>query len=187
MSKRFILGLTGYAGVGKDEAAKALVADGWTRVAFADAVREGLLALNPGFMCGNEYWTVQEAVGLDGFRSWDRAKQQLAPLRELLQQYGTEAGRMIHGDDCWVRIAQRKIDAAPGNVVLTDVRFPNEVAICDAVVRIERPGVGPVNSHVSDCQQFPVDAVIENSGDAAELARKIREVAAAAQNVGTCG
>ena len=42
-----IIGLTGYAGAGKDEAANALTAQGWRRFSFADAVRELLLEINP--------------------------------------------------------------------------------------------------------------------------------------------
>jgi dephospho-CoA kinase len=42
-----IVGISGYARSGKDEAAKALVEMGFERRAFADKLREFLLALNP--------------------------------------------------------------------------------------------------------------------------------------------
>jgi hypothetical protein len=175
--QRKVIGLCGYAGAGKDEAAKGLTGNGsgrWTRVSFADPVRESLRALDPIVGGGNYLSSEIETWG------WNEAKQ-CPEVRRLLQRLGTEAGRDIHGWDCWVSIARRKIDAA-GDVVLTDVRFPNEAALVreyrGKIVRIERPGVGPKNDHSSERLDFESDLRIVNDGTVEDLHRTIRELAA---------
>jgi hypothetical protein len=174
--RRRVLGLTGYAGAGKDCAAQALVADGWTRVAFADAVRAGVRALDP-VLDG----TGRRLTNYVTENGWDAAKKH-GEVRALLQRYGTEAGRDIHGPDCWVKIVARKLAEIPGDVVITDVRFQQEVEFVKSqpgskICRIERPGVGPVNAHSSESQEVKPDVVVCNSGTAAELHAAIRAVA----------
>lgn len=160
-----LIGLAGYAGAGKDTAAQGLIAQGWQRIAFADAVREAAAALDP-LVSGNA--RLSEIVLQAG---WEGAKQ-LPEVRRLLQRLGTEAGRDIHGDDCWLRIAERKVKAATAPVVITDVRFPNEAAFVLAsgtLVWIERPGVGPANDHTSEALGYvkrAADCEIINAGSA---------------------
>lgn len=48
--------------------------------------------------------------------------------REYLQRYGTESHRDVFGDDFWVRQAMDKVTQLGTVYVVTDVRFPNEVA-----------------------------------------------------------
>jgi len=79
-----------------------------------------------------------------------------------MQLFGTEFGRKMLGDDIWLRVANTMLDgvaAAPEyqdfiGVVITDVRFENEadwiLGHGGHVIRVERPGVGPVNGHVSE-------------------------------------
>lgn len=184
-SNRQIIALCGFAGSGKDTAAGGLVEAGWTRVAFADAVRDSLLAVNPKLGdgdCGPD-WMLRDAVKDFG---WDECKGSMAAVRELLQRMGTEAGRKIHGDDCWIRIAKRKIDAAPGNVVITDCRFKNEADAVRSwggkVIRIDRPGVGPVNGHASEKLEFEPDQVILNDGTIEDLQGTLCDLAKEAAN-----
>lgn len=169
---RRVLGFSGYARAGKNAAAECLVSAGWTAISFADPVREALYALNP--IIDHRY---EARLAELADRGWDDAKRQYE-VRQLLQRMGTEAGRAIHGQDCWVKIAQRKVEAAPGDVVITDVRFPDEAAAIRAwggtVIRIDKPGVGPVNGHASERLEFEPDAVITNDGTLAELHAKVR-------------
>lgn len=185
-----LIGLSGYAGSGKDRAAKALTdgPDRWVRLAFADAVKDSLFMLNP-FICMNG-WSdrgfgeihprLQDVVNEIG---WDNAKQ-IPEVRRLLQRMGTEAGRYVHGMDCWVRYLETRIvmhAAVETPMVVTDVRFANEAEMIrrhgGKVYRIERVGVGPVNGHVSEALDFEVDGVIENNGTIAELHNKILALA----------
>lgn len=146
-----IIGLSGYARSGKDEAAKVLVNEfGFTRVAFADKLREVLYALNPIVAPSKElYFTrskavvnLQEVIDVYG---WDNYKETEygAEIRRLLQRLGTEAGRQTLWDSIWVDAA---LTGHPedARLVVTDCRFPNEAqAIKDrggVMVRIKRHG-----------------------------------------------
>jgi hypothetical protein len=189
--QRQVIGLCGYAGAGKDEAAKGLVDPAdfmrWARVSFADPLREALLALNPVVHCsdmkGESYWRLSDLISE---WDWDHAKRR-SDARELLQRLGTEVGRDIIDPNCWVNIARRKIESLPAgtNVVITDCRFPNELdmirSLGGKLIYIERPGVGPVNGHVSDAGleklRDAADSVIVNNGTVAELQATLRAAA----------
>jgi hypothetical protein len=117
-----VIGLTGYAQAGKDTAGAVLVAEyGFTRVSFADGVRSMALTIDP--------WVSAGAVRLSGLVraiGWERAKNEVAEVRRLLQKIGTEGVRDHIGPESWVNAAKLKVDAVDGPVVITDVRFPNE-------------------------------------------------------------
>lgn len=166
-----IIGLMGYARSGKDTAAKALIERGWTRIAFADAVREMALAIDPVVD-----WEMGERLS-DWVKQmgWEGAKQN-PEIRRLLQAIGTEGGRKVLGENVWIDAALRKVSAAAmqgGDVVLTDVRFFNEAqAIRDwggMVVQVNRPGVGPLNGHASESLNFAPDCTLDNSGTVEQL------------------
>ncbi len=88
-----IIGLSGYARSGKDTVAELLVLNyGFKRVAFADGIRDALIALNPILHDGHR---LNEVVQMYG---WDVAKAK-DEVRRLLQVMGTEVGRkLIHED-----------------------------------------------------------------------------------------
>lgn len=163
-SRKPLIGLSGYAKSGKDTAAQALTAIGWQRLAFADAVRESLLAIDP--VVEHEHARVSELVNDIG---WDDSKK-IGEVRQLLQRTGTEAGRNIHGPDCWIDIVAKQLIGQP--TVITDCRFANEFALIrqrgGIVVQVVRPGVGPVNEHVSEQLPEP-DLRIVNNGTIEDL------------------
>lgn len=197
-----LIGLCGYAGSGKDAAAAFLTGlpdghpDGpWERVAFADAVRAGLLALDPSVAVRQvevdndndgepsiDFVPVRLSEYIEICGGWDEAKKS-AEVRRLLQRYGTEAGREIHGADCWVSIVENKSIYVGCRVVITDVRFQNELDMIrrrgGIIVRISRPGIGPKNDHVSErlVGEITADADIVNDGGLDELRAKVWEVA----------
>jgi len=180
------VGLTGYAGSGKDTAAQALLDIGWERRAFADNLRgkvaddsgpaTGLLGIDPivgSFEDGEWPFFNDDQIdvrlsAIIAEHSWDVAKRECPEVRRLQQTYGTEGGRNVHGQDCWIKAARATL--VPGvDYVFTDVRFPNELEMihqCGGVViRIDRPGVGPVNAHSSDdIGGLNVDYEIQNDG-----------------------
>ena len=169
-----IIGLVGYAGSGKDEAAKNM--PGWTRVSFADPVRAMALAIDPIILIatpsGVRLSELVETVG------WASAKKH-EEVRRLLQRIGTEAVRDIIGKDTWLKLAKAKIGEIDGPVVITDVRFGNEAELIRSLggklIRIVREGVGPVNSHVSDSgiASIAVDAIVPNFGTPRQLGRAV--------------
>ena len=101
-----IIGLTGYAQSGKDTVAKVLVENyGFTRVAFADKIREYLYEMNPMFdSIAGEPVFVRDRVDRDG---WEKAKQS-PQIRRLLQNSGV-AARKVFGPQFWVHEAMKSM------------------------------------------------------------------------------
>lgn len=172
-----IVGLSGYAGAGKDEAAKALVNEwGFTRIAFADVLREMAYAIDPFVYWFNRFRRLEEIIDQHG---WDYAKNNSDDVRRLLQRLGTEAGRNILGDNIWVDTALAR---AHDDIVVTDMRFPNELQAVEErdgiTLRIERPGVGPRNNHASETSLTDHSLfryVINNDGSIDDLHRNVLE------------
>lgn len=179
MSERKLIGLVGYAGAGKDAAAAGLVAQGWERVAFADPLRKMALAIDPLVPA-----YVGQSNRLSAFvakSGWATAKKH-PEVRRLLQAIGTEAVRDIIGPNTWVDLARQAILASTLSVVVTDVRFINEADLIGSLggllIHITRPGVGPVNDHVSDnfINRLQCHGEIENGGTLEGLHEAIIEM-----------
>jgi hypothetical protein len=168
-----IIGLAGRMQAGKDTVGGFLVERGFTRLAFADKLRGGLLALDPRVMAYGgsiPLSTLIEKVG------WDKAKTEFEDVRRLLQRYGTEGGRNIHGQDCWVDAL--RVDMKPGvDYVITDVRFPNEAEAIHEwggkMWRVERPTMPRAkgDQHISETalNSYPYDQIIINDGSLGDL------------------
>ena len=184
-----IIGLSGYARSGKDEAAIALQDIGFHRVAFADKLREVIYALNPYVSPTKENYfvnhkvptTLQEVIDIYGWGGYKESPYS-DEIRRLLQRLGTEAGRQTLWDSIWVDAA---FAGAPpdANIVVTDCRFPNEAEAITKrggeVWRITRPGVGPANSHASETglDDWKFDVRITNEGTLEDYHGLIREIA----------
>ena len=165
-----IIGLTGYAQSGKDSVANILVNNyGYTRVAFADPIRELLYQMNPAVKDGG--YRVQSTVDAYG---WDVAKTAFPEVRNMLQNLGVGA-RKTFGDMFWVQQALRQV-SPEGNFVITDVRYPNEAKAIRSyedsqIWRIKRSGVDPVNAHASETAMDGerVDQIFVNNGTLEDL------------------
>ena len=167
-----IIGLTGYAQSGKDTVAKILVEQyGYTRVAFADKIRDFLYDINP--MVSGE--PLQVKVDVDG---WDKAKQH-PEVRRLLQVTGVGA-RKIFGENFWVNQALGPMALAHPKIVVTDVRFINEADTLringGQIWRVKRIGVSAVNAHISETELdgYPVDQIFTNNGTLEDLEAMIK-------------
>src|SRR6478735_4734799 len=122
-----IIGLSGFARSGKDEAARVLVEEyGFVRVAFADKLREVLYALNPIVDMGfDDFLELQpvyvqeviDAYGWDGYKETEYGTE----IRRLLQRLGTEAGRQALWDTIWIDSAFAGLPD-DAKVVVTDAR-----------------------------------------------------------------
>jgi hypothetical protein len=181
-----IIGLSGYARAGKDEVAKTLAkSHGFSHIAFADKLREFLAAVNPIVAPSKErYFTrskvvvnleeVLDAYGWDGYKVTEFEPE----VRRLLQRLGTEAGRKVLGENVWVDAA---LTGWPedAKIAVSDVRFPNEAQrikdMGGVIWRVNRPGVGPANSHPSETalDDWDFDWVYENRSDLGGLATDI--------------
>ena len=168
-----IIGLTGLAGSGKDSVRAVLEQHGYSGIAFADTIRDMLRQLFTATGTSLEYMR-------------DRAlKEERIPnigvsYRVLAQTLGTEWGRSI-SPDFWVNITGASIDASlrdsfePVQIVISDVRFPNEAAFIrergGQIWHVVRPGTQPVRAHESEAHAItiPADYTILNSGTLEDL------------------
>lgn len=141
------VGVCGFATSGKDVVASVLVERfGFVKVNMSDALARDLWLLNP--LIESPDGAPLRLAEILSVMSFDTAKAAYPDLRRLLQRYGTEVWRAVDVDT-WVRRAAQEA-AKHDRVVTTGIRFLNELAGIDTMVRVVRPGVGPVNDHVSD-------------------------------------
>ncbi|MGW1040008.1 hypothetical protein [Streptomyces sp. NPDC002547] len=185
-----IIGVSGYARSGKNEAANALVERGWRQAAFADKLREFVYAMDPLIPgphgAGN--LRLRQLVDAAG---WEYAKDNYPEVRSILQRAGTEAGRKVLGSDVWVDALFREHEDAPA-LVVTDVRFPNEAEAISRrggiLIRVERPGVGPKRGKYGVVHESEValddwifDHCLINDGTVSDLHGKLVGVASLAE------
>lgn len=108
-----LLGISGKAGTGKDYTARLL--------------RE------TGFRPWSLAWHFKVWIVGQGLATFDEVFVTKPPhVRHLLQQYGTEQGRMVYGDDIWCTTMLTWLQLlgeqwGVERIVVPDVRFPNEV------------------------------------------------------------
>ncbi len=153
-----VVGLVGLRGSGKDTAAKALVAKGWCRTAFADALYIEVaraFGVSVEFLgdrdkkekpqaelalanCKDQLFVavLLAEAGLQLGKSDGRTvraflRKPRSP-REIMQKWGTEYRRMTFRDDYWREQVYQQIKANPElNFVITDVRFPDEAKLVE--------------------------------------------------------
>ena len=160
-----IIGLTGYAGSGKSTAAQILVErHGFTLVKFAGPLKKMMRCLGLG----------DREIEGDLKETPHPVLNNKTP-RYAMQTLGTEWGRDQIGPALWVNVAMEaacKVLDQGGRVVIDDCRFPNEAAAIKqaggTVIKINRPGVGPVNGHVSE-HLPPHDLEVFNSRNVAQF------------------
>lgn len=168
-----IIGLSGYARSGKDTVANILVEEyGFTRIAFADKIRQLLLELDPPIADGHY---LSELV-LD--YGWDIAKAQ-TKVRTLLQDTGI-ACRNVLGEDIWIHALWNDLQLYTKHYVISDVRFKNEAEFVKEaggqLWRITRDSVDPINNHISesDLDTYEFTQTIENNGSLDDLKNLIK-------------
>jgi hypothetical protein len=169
-----LIGLTGRAGAGKSTVAAYLT----DQYAFAE------LALADPIV--NMIGSLFADAGISGAWMVERdLKEQPTPLgysyRRLAQTLGTEWGRAL-APDFWLRVATARMASAQllaDNVVVSDIRFPNEAAWLAArggtLVRVVREHVPQVHAHESEqhADQLPADAELINTGSKATLFEQV--------------
>lgn len=155
-----IIGFVGFIGCGKDTAADYLVNfHGFRRDSFANSLKDAVACVFGWDRTLLEGRTNEARVWREQKDEWwsERLNLTITP-RWVLQFWGTEVLRNHFHDDIWIASVENKIRKTTDNIVISDVRFPNEIkAIHDAggiVVRIKR-GADP---------EWYNDAVTMNSG-----------------------
>lgn len=176
--------LMGRAGAGKDTVAALLAEEkGHVRVAFADPLKEMALAIDPLIYSVGSTPSIYRLSYLVDELGWEEAKRDYPEVRRFLQRLGAEGVRDVIGPDTWLNLAERKIQrnlASGKPVALTDVRFPNEVAMARRMgfrlLWISRPGVED-GEHASESAIGPDDAdvVVVNDGSRDALLARVLE------------
>jgi hypothetical protein len=183
---------------GKDTAGARLVEHhGYTRLAFADPLKDAALALDPIVGAHRTGWgedgtgdvRLSELVRDIG---WDRAKSECPEVRRTLQRMGQ--GVRALDPDFWLNIlAESWRQVAEGRTVVTDVRYRNEADMLRTLgfklVRIIRPADASkpvqamtgrdisegIRAHRSETElaNYTVDACVYNGGSLAELYQRV--------------
>jgi len=140
-----IIGFVGLIGSGKDTAADFLVnSHGFRRDSFANTLKDAVAAVFGWDRVLLEGRTKEAREWREQVDPWWAKRLDMPELtpRWVLQYWGTEVCRHGFHDDIWIASVENKMRKTTDNIVISDVRFPNEIkAIHDAggiVVRIKR-------------------------------------------------
>jgi dephospho-CoA kinase len=161
---RYILCLHGLAGSGKDTIADYLVNTyNFKKLFFADALKKVVSIISGwsyDYLNGStiEYRELRETVKHPIYGKTGR---------ELLQYIGTEVFRNNFDENVWINIIKQEIENSDENIVVSDCRFMNEVAMLEQFpnvffVNVRRPTVIH-DKHIS-AQELVIDGgyVIDN-------------------------
>jgi len=139
-----IIGFVGLIGAGKDTAADYLVnTHGFRRDSFANTLKDAVSAVFGWDRTLLEGRTTEAREWREQPDEWwsNRLGKPITP-RWVLQYWGTEVCRHGFHDDIWIASLENKMRKTGDNIVISDVRFPNEIkAIHNAggkVIRIKR-------------------------------------------------
>ena len=186
------IGICGLIGSGKGTVADILVDQGFKKVSFADKLKDGVStifgwdrAMLEGDTDESRTWREQR----DDFWSAE-TKMEVTP-RLVLQLFGTDCMRNGFDDGVWVSLLKKTILDNPGNYVVPDVRFENEIAMLrdiggevwevqrgrtpEWLIKYEITGVEPKEVHSSEWRwiKSKKDLVVENNSTLAELNRQV--------------
>ncbi len=227
-----LIGLSGYAGSGKDAVAKIIqyltMKQNPSNITLEDAVTnsyyEFILELHSNWEIRKFSYLLKKMASLltgydiEKFEDQDFKNSLLTPewgvetqnplnvipafhdtkfihlmtVRELLQKLGTDAIRNGLHPNAWVNAAMAgyvprdlgwDANGSPvsseRNWIFTDCRFPNEAQAIKGrggvIIRIDRPGVGPVNDHPSETalDNWDFDYKILNASDLLSLSQSV--------------
>lgn len=160
-----LIGLIGYAGSGKTAVATRLAEiKGWEVIAFADTLKEMARDTRPDLFAGD----------------LEEEKRSNPEIREYLQRLGQAVREHLH-PDVWVDEVDCKVLTSDVDVVIVpDVRYLNEAEYIyrngGKLLRITRPGYGPVNAHHSETELDSLECPrFLNNGTIGECVSKIEK------------
>jgi hypothetical protein len=194
-----IIGICGFIGSGKDTAADFLVNfHGFRRDSFAGTLKDAVASVFNWDRELLEGRTKEARAWREQVDPWWAERLNMPNLtpRLVLQLWGTEVCRRGFHDDIWIASVENKLRNSKDSIVISDCRFPNEIAsIKNAggkVIWVQR-GITPhwydvavqANRGVEAAQRFLVqegihasetawagtqfDAIIDNDGSLDDL------------------
>ncbi len=162
---RRLVAFTGAAGAGKSTVTRHLVERyGYTLVKFAGPLKDMMRAIG---------LTEDEIEG--GMKERPSATLLGNTPRHAMQTLGTEWGRNCIGEDLWISLWRRRVEAvfaSGGCAVVDDCRFPNEAAAIrkfgGSIYLLAGRG-GIAGNHVSEQGCRDMDAILVNQGTIEDL------------------
>lgn len=127
-----LIGIVGWAGSGKDTAANFLVKNhNYRRESFASSLKDAVAAIFHWPRNMLEGHTEESRKWREEVDTWWAKRLGIPNLtpRYVLQHIGTDVLRREFHDDIWVASLEYHLMGQAGRCVLSDVRFPNEVAM----------------------------------------------------------
>ena len=122
-----IIGICGLIGSGKGTVGDILVEQGFTKVSFADKLKDGVATIfgwNRAMLEGDTDESRNWREQPDDF--WTQETGRNITPRIVLQEFGTECMRDGFDDSIWVSLLKKQMLDSPGDYVIPDVRFRNE-------------------------------------------------------------
>jgi len=196
-----VIGFCGLIGSGKDTAADYLCNfHGFKRESFANTLKDAVSAVfgwDRELLEGRTKTAREWREQIDPWWSQRLNMPDLTP-RLVLQLWGTEVCRKGFHDDIWIASVENKLRQTKDNIVITDCRFPNEIASIrhagGRVVRIARGAdpewfqlarIAPAemkktypNIHASEYSwaSTDFDITVDNNGTVEDLYRELKNL-----------
>jgi hypothetical protein len=126
-----IIGICGFIGSGKDTIADYLVNfHEFRRDSFAGTLKDAVAAVFGWDRELLEGRTKQAREWREQVDPWWAERLNMPNLtpRWVLQYWGTEVCRRAFHDDIWIASLEHKLQSTKDNIVISDCRFPNEIA-----------------------------------------------------------
>ena len=126
-----IIGICGFIGSGKDTVADYLTNfHEFRRESFANSLKDAVAQVFGWDRTMLEGRTKQAREWREQVDPWwsDRLKMPELTPRWVLQHWGTEVCRHGFHDDIWIASLENKLRHSEDDVVISDCRFPNEIA-----------------------------------------------------------
>jgi hypothetical protein len=125
-----IIGVCGFIGCGKDTVADYLVNfHEFRRESFADSLKDSVAAVFGWDRIMLEGRTKEAREWREQVDPWWAERLDMPTLtpRWVLQYWGTEVCRKTFHDDIWIASIENKLRQSKDDIVVSDVRFPNEI------------------------------------------------------------
>jgi hypothetical protein len=144
-----IVGFFGFKGAGKDSGAQPLLDSGFTKMAFADSIKDmvsSIFVWERDLMEGNTVESRQWRETVDVWWSEKLGIPNFTP-RVAMTYLGTDIMRRYIHDDIWLNSLYRKMLLRGGDrIVLSDIRHRHEIKFATDIGTIN--GKGPLFIHV---------------------------------------
>lgn len=182
-----IIGLVGFIGSGKGTVRDILVREhGYHGFAFADALKDATASIFQWPRHLLEGDTNASRAFRERIDPWWSHKfgYEVTP-RLMLQKMGTEACRNNLADNIWIAALEKRIEGHT-DVVVSDVRFPNEIDFIRSVggkIILVKRGADPTSEelskmHVSETawNAYKPDEIIYNEGTLDDLNQDTKNI-----------